>query len=119
MRCWRRSAADGIRERLVASRGELRLPLARLARTRIGLPLALHTGRLIVLAAPGLRQHSILLDFAAETLQSDFERVALPDDNLTHAELVQPGGDAYVSTARLLLLSLLFYHALASTNDGT
>ena len=66
-------AARGGSLRLVAAGGHLRLALTRLARAGLGLALAAHAGRLIALAAPRLRENTVLLDFSGESLQRDFK----------------------------------------------
>lgn len=58
---------------LVAARRHLRLALAGLAGARLGLALAAHAGRLVSLAATRLREDTVLLYFAGESLQCDFK----------------------------------------------
>lgn len=61
-----------------------------------------------MLAALGLREQAILLDFARKTLEGSFERLALFDQDFTHyLRFSQSGGDATNACPHLITCSFL------------
>src|SRR6478736_8933012 len=78
---------------LVAHCGGFGSRLARLALAGVGLALALHAGRLVMLAPLGLGEQPVLLHPAGKLLQRGLEGVTVSNNNLTHAVSSCPGSD--------------------------
>ena len=70
---------------LVAHCGGFGSRLARLALAGVGLALALHAGRLVMLAPLGLGEQSILLYPAGKLFQRGLEGVTFSNNHFTHA----------------------------------
>jgi hypothetical protein len=79
------SAVKGFPPELESHRRGFGSRLTRLALASVGLALALHAGRLVVLAALGLRKQAVLLHSAGEFLEGGLERVSLSDQDFAHS----------------------------------